>query len=307
MNCNNVKLKELMIESLNDETGIAGVPIVVVESRMQERIMAEGLQCGLSQIRKIIQRALDDWEIDKTTDELDYSKMRELGLPVQSGFTWHLKILPPEKIALYKSLRPEVKALIQLLREQNDPENLGVMPVNEATKRLVAQGFSEDDAKKIYAKDIIEDFGTSWGDNREWCYGLVREYEKTEEYKQWREEMEAESFEREARKYRFTEECETNDPIYGRLDQIAEQQGIDLDALEMKRNTMDEDEYLRRRKAIETRDVDEEAKWKQIIQMVYELPFDTLIDLRNLLWKGLPSPEYVMEFLEEKSKEKKGA
>jgi hypothetical protein len=70
---------------------------------------------------------------------------------------------------------------------------------------------------------------------------------------------------------------------------------------------MDEDEYLRRRKAIETRDVDEEAKWKQIIQMVYELPFDTLIDLRNLLWKGLPSPESVMEFLEKKSKEKKGA
>ncbi|MHA1389908.1 MAG: hypothetical protein ACTSR9_15880 [Candidatus Thorarchaeota archaeon] len=119
--------------------------------------------------------------------------------------------------------------------------------------------------------------------------------------------MEEESFEREARKYRFTEECETNDPIYGRLDHLAEQQGKDLHALKIMKGTMDEDEYLRKKKEIETRDADEEAKWKQIIQMVYELPFDTLIDLRNLLWKGLPTPEFVLEFLEQKSKRKKGA
>lgn len=305
--CNKVKLKELLFETLSDETGVAGVPIVIVERRMQERIKAQGFQCGLTQIHKIIQRALDDWEIDKTTDELDYSKMRELGVPVQSGFMWHLKILPPEKITLYKSLRPEVKALIQLLREQNDPENLGVMPVNQVTKRLVEQGFSEDDMKKIYAKDIIEHFGTSWGESQVWCYGLVREYEKTEEYKKRREEIEKESFEREVRRYRFTEECETTDPIYGRLDKLAEQQGEDLELLEMKRETMDEDEYIHQRKAIETRDADEEAKWKQIIEMVNELPFDILIDLRNLLWKELSTPEFVLGFLEKKLKEKKGA
>lgn len=109
------------------------------------------------------------------------------------------------------------------------------------------------------------------------------------------------------RKYRFTEEIETIDPIYGRLDQLAEQQAEDLDALEMIRNTMDEVEYLLQRKTIEMRDDDEEAKWKQIIMMVYELPFDTLIDIRNLVWKELPSPESVMKFLEQKSKEKKGA
>ena len=70
---------------------------------------------------------------------------------------------------------------------------------------------------------------------------------------------------------------------------------------------MDEDKYLRKKKEIETRDADEEAKWKQIIEMIYELPFDILIDLRNLLWKGLPSPEFVLGFLEKKSKEKKGS
>jgi hypothetical protein len=308
MACDKNQLKEILLEVLSDETGIAGVPIVVVEQRMREKIMAAGLRCGLSQIRKIIQRALDDWEIDKTTDELDYSKMRELGLPVQSGFTWHLKILSPEKSALYKSLKPEVKALIHLLREQNDPENLGIMPKDDAIKRLTEQGFSEDDTKRIYAKDIIEDFWISWGDDSSvWCYGLVREYEKTEEYKQWREEMEDQAAEKEMRRYRFTEECETTDPIYGRLDQLADRQGEDLDSLEMKRETMDEDEYLRKKKEIETRDTDEESQWKQIIEMIYELPFDILIDLRNLLWKELPTPEFVLEFLEKKSKEKKSA
>ncbi|TFG32418.1 hypothetical protein EU528_03665 [Candidatus Thorarchaeota archaeon] len=133
------------------------------------------------------------------------------------------------------------------------------------------------------------------------------EYKKTEEYKKWHEEMEEESFEREARRYRFTEECETNDPIYGRLDHLAEQQGKDLHALEIMKGTMDEDEYLHKKKAIEMRDADEEAKWKHIIQMVYELPFDTLIDLRKLLWKELPTHEFVLEFLENKLKEKKGA
>jgi hypothetical protein len=232
--------------------------------------------------------------------------MRELGLPEVGGFTWHLKLLGKKQTEFYKSLPAEAKALIRLLREQNDPEWLGVISKDEAVKKLSKQGFTEDDIESVYAKDTIEDFMTHWKSGPSvWCYGLIKEYEKTEEYKQWQEEMEEKSFEKEMRRYRFTEECETTDPIYGRLDQIAEQQGDDLETLEMKRATMDEDEYLRRKKAIETRDAEEEAKWNQIIEMVYKLPFDTLIDLRNMLWEKLPTPESVLEFLDKKSKDKK--
>ena len=67
----------------------------------------------------------------------------------------------------------------------------------------------------------------------------------------------------------------------------------------------DEAEYLRKRDVIKTRDTDEETKWRQIIELVYKLPFDTLIDLRNLLWEELPTPEYVLDFLDKKSKKKR--
>ena len=49
----------------------------------------------------------------------------------------------------------------------------------------------------------------------------------------------------------------------------------------------------------------EEAKWNQIIEMIYKLPFDTLIELRNMLWEKMPSPGVVLKFLDKKSKEKK--
>ena len=117
--------------------------------------------------------------------------------------------------------------------------------------------------------------------------------------------MDEKAAEREMRRYRFTEECETTDPIYGRLEEIAEKRWYKLEVLENKRGKMDEEEYLRRKKIIENRGADEEAKWNQIIEMVYKLPFDTLIELRNMLWEKLPSPGVVLKFLDKKSKEKK--
>ena len=306
MNCNESKLKEIMLEVIGDETGVAGVPVLVVERRMIEKAIADNIDCDIDDIRAIIQKSLDDWEIDKTIDELDFSRMRDLELPEVSGFTWHLKLLSSEKTDFYKSLRPEAKALIRLLRVQNDPEWLGVISKDEAVKNLSQQGFTVDDLESVYAKDTVEDFMTHWKNGPSvWCYGLVKEYEKTEEYKQWQEEMEEKSIEKEMRRYRFTEECETTGPIYKRLDEIAERRWLALEALENRRDKMNEEEYLRKKKAIEKRGAGEEARWSQIIEMVYRLPFDTLIDLRNMLWEKLPSPKVVIEFLDKKSKEKK--
>ena len=304
MSCDKSKLKEIMFRAISDETGIAGVPVQIVVRRMKKQIIALDMSCNDKDVNRTIQRALDAWEIDKTLDEASYEMMRDIGLPERSEFIWHLKILSEEKRAFYKSLKPAAKALIRLLREQDDPEHRGEILKNLAIRKLTAQGFSETDLKHIRAPDIIEEF---YGSPVEaGSYELVKEYEKTDEYKQWQEEMEEKSFQKMIRRYRFTEECETTDPIYGRLDQLAEQQGEDLEALEMKKATMDEDEYLRRKRAIETRDADEETKWNQIIEMVYKLPFDTLIELRKMLWKELPTPEVVLDFLDKKSKEKEG-
>ena len=306
MICNESKLRKIMFEVINDETGIAGVPIQIVERRMQDQITELNLRCRINDIKQVIQRALDDWEIDKTLDEVSYKMMRQIGLPERSEFIWHLKVLSEEKKEFYRSLKAESKALIRLLREQDSPEHRGEIPRDLAIKKLSEQGFSEDDLKHIYAEDTIEDFYTSWdGKSHVRTYGLVKEYARSEEYKLLQKEMEEKSLEREMRRYRFTEECETTDPIYGRLDQLAEQQWEDLEALEMKKEAMDNKEYLRKKRAIESRDADEEAKWNQIIEMVYKLPFDTLIDLRKMLWEKLPSPEFVLDFLDKKSKEKK--
>ena len=117
--------------------------------------------------------------------------------------------------------------------------------------------------------------------------------------------MDEKAAEREMRRYRFTEECETTGPIYKRLDEIAERRWLALEALENRRDKMNEEEYLRKKEAIEKRGAGEEAKWSQIIEMVYKLPFDTLTELRNMLWEKMPSPGVVLKFLDKKSKEKK--
>jgi hypothetical protein len=306
MSCDKSKLKEIMFEVISDETGIAGLPIPIVERRMQNQITELNLQCEINDIRQIIQRSLDEWEIDKTLDEVSYEMMREMGLAEKSEFIWHLKALSKEKAEFYKSLKPEAKALIRLLREQDDPEHRGEIPREFAIKKLADQGYSKDAVRYAHVEDTIEDFYTSWGDERSVrTLGLVKEYEKTEEYKQWQEEMTEKSIEKEMRRYRFTEECETTSPIYERLDEITDKRWHDLEVLENKRGKMDEKEYLRRMRAIETRDADEETKWNQIIKMVYKLPLDILIKLRKMLRERLPTPESVFEFLDKKSKEKK--
>jgi len=298
MNCDEPKLKEIIIEAIRDETGIAGVPIEVAEKRVLKKSKDVGMDCNLNQIRDLIRKLLDDWEIDKTIDELDFGRMRELGLPEASGFTWHLKVLAPEKIEFYRSLEPKTKALVRLLRERNDPQRLGVMPKEEAIKLLTEQGF-ENSLEFIFARDTIEDFATIWGGKSNvWCYGLVKEYEKTEEYKQWQEKTLDEATEREAFRYRTSEEFEITDPIYGHLDRLAERREEDLERLSMKRRKMNKEDYLLKKTAIETRDEEEEKRWNEIIDAVYSLSFDDLIALQKLfLGKELPHLEEVRKFL----------
>ena len=305
MSCDERSLKEVLFEALSDETGIAGVPLQIVVERMSAQIATLKMKCNNGDIIHVIQEALDAWEIDKTLDEIPYKMMKELGIPVGSGFVWHLKALSKEKSEFYRSLEPAAKALIKLLREQNEPNRCGEIPREIAIKTLVEKGFSEEDVNHIYVKDTIDEYCTSWGDDSGvWTYGLVDEHRKTEEYKQWYEESMRKASEKEAMRYRFTEECETIDPIHGRLDGLAEKRGEDLEKLELRRDMMSREEYLQRKKAIEERDADEEAKWNRVIEMVPTLPFDVLIDLRNLLWEGVPPPDDVLTFLDMKLSDK---
>lgn len=297
------RLWEILIDTIRDETGQAGVPISVVEKRVEEQASAERIDVTKSQIKTMIQRGLDEWIIDKTVDELSDKKMRELGIPFDSGFIWHLKILTAEKTEFYKSLKPEAKALIRLLREQNDPRRMGIMPREIAAQKLEEQGFT-DDLKHIYAEDTIEDFMASWGDDLNvWCYGLVKEYQKTEEFKKWLQEVTDKDAEKEARRYRMNTECEITGPIHGHFEQLADKQWEDLEKLMIKKDKMSEQDYLLKKAVIETRDGEEEKQWNEIIEAVYDLDFNDLIALQTL-FRGevLPPLAEVENFLRAKNK-----
>jgi hypothetical protein len=293
------KLWSILIDSTRDETGLAGVPLEVVERRVIELAAAQGIDVDKSQIEALIQRSLDEWIIDKTVDELSDKKMKEIGIPVDSCFIWHLKVLTAEKTEFYKSLKPEAKALIRLLREQNDTRNMGIMPRRIAAQKLEEQGFTND-LEHIYVRDTIEDFITSWGDDLDvWCYGLVREFEKTEEYKKWHQEVMDKAAEKEARRYRMNTECEITGPIHGHLEDLAEKRWEDLEELEMNRNKMGKQEYLHKKAVIESRDEEEETQWNAIIEAVYGLEFNELFDIQAIfLSKELPSVDEVRVLLD---------
>ncbi|MHA1389909.1 MAG: hypothetical protein ACTSR9_15885 [Candidatus Thorarchaeota archaeon] len=105
--------------------------------------------------------------------------MSELGIPETNGFIWHLYVLTEQKRDFYESLRPKEMALIRLLRNQNREGYLSDMPKQDAIRILDEEGFSNH-LEHIHVEDTIKTFGTIWeGKNNVWCYGLVKEFEKT--------------------------------------------------------------------------------------------------------------------------------
>jgi hypothetical protein len=193
-----------------------------------------------------------------------------------------------------------------LLREQDIPKHRGEIPYDEAIKKLMKEGFSENDAEHIYVEDTIETFGAFWEGMQDiWCYGLVKEFEKTEEYKQWQEEVSERAAEREARRYRVSEEFEITDPIYAHLDMLAEKREIDLEELDRKRKKMSKEEYLLKKAAIETRDEEDERRWSAVMNTVDSLNFKDLIALQKMfLGKELPSLDDVEAFISTLRKKK---
>jgi hypothetical protein len=298
MGCDEERLRTIMLAAIADETGIAGVPLALVKQRIKEQSQNQGMECDDSLIQSVIDEALNEWVIDKTLDELSYERMRELDIPETSGFIWHLKVLAEQKRNFYMSLRPEEKALIGLLRNQNREGHFGEMPKHEAIRILEEQGFSNH-LEHIHVEDTIDDFMTRWDDTPNlWCYGLVKEFEKTEEYKKWQEEMLEQATEKEARRYRMGEEFEITDPIYAHLDMLSEKREIDLEELDRKRRKMSKEEYLLKKAVIETRDEEEEKRWNAIMDTVYSLNFKDLIALQKLfLGKELPSLDEVEKFI----------
>ncbi|MHA2425823.1 MAG: hypothetical protein ACXAEF_13615, partial [Candidatus Thorarchaeota archaeon] len=292
-------LNEALFDILGKATDLAGVPCAVVKREMFDYITQNNLSHSEEDVKRVINKALNDWTINKTIDELSYARLREYGLPEESGFTWHLKIMTPEETEEYRSLRPEEQALIKLLRMQNELTNLGRMPKKEAIEILTELGFSNH-LEHLGKEDIIEEFGTFIKGVNVWCYGLVQEWYKTDEYKQMQEEADQRYAEKEYRRMRSLDDSEVTQYLFGRLEELSVIEEEELFQLSRKKNEMTEEEWKQEKRSIEERNEQEENILNSFIEKVYSLSYDDLLELQKVFNGKLPPLSEVQKFFEKK-------
>ena len=197
---------KLLVEILKKESGWAGTPLVLVRERLNDSARNHGLALDDHGVDVVIQHALDKWVVDKTIAELDLKMDKELGLPWGLP-TWHLKLLSPEETEWHRNLKPLAKVIIRLLRDQNDPQTLGSMPIENGRKALIDAGFADVD-KYPYVVDKVRHFMSNGDGEMQPWFGLIHEFEKTEEYKQWSEDQSQRYLEKEARYMRMLEDLD---------------------------------------------------------------------------------------------------
>lgn len=299
MDCEEMIRQELL-RILNEPVGVAGTPLCVVERKLRAYISELSPDCSTDQIHRVIQKGLDEWVIDKTIDELTDTQKIEMDILLSDVFTWHLKILSNEEANAYRNLDSKGQALIRLLREQNDTKWLGEISRDEATGILADQGF--EDPEHAYAGSNVEEFSTFYKGSSEsiWCYGIKKEFEKTEEYQQWQEELAEKAMEEELRGMRLAREDNLTGPIYEHLEEMARKRDEQMCAFWGPDEEVSEEDWAIKAKELEERDAEEEATWESIIDRIQDLPDDDLENLRKLLKKRMLQQSAILRFLEEK-------
>jgi hypothetical protein len=205
-NAKDTQLQRFLIEILEQDDGRFGMPLVAARQQLIAKAQDHRIECGQKTADDTIQQALDAWTIDKALSPLPIQLEEELDLDPPGPF-WHLKVLSPEERDMYRFLAPVEKALIRLLRKQNEPGRRGQLPIKEAERLLSNQGF-EDIREYMWIRDVVKTSFRYEGDELVDYYRLVQEYEKTEEYKQQGEKMLDEHLEKERWRMELMEELE---------------------------------------------------------------------------------------------------
>ena len=197
---------KLLVEILKKESSRAGTPLVIVRKCLNDSARNHGLALDDQGVDIVIQHALDKWVVDKTIAELDLKMDKELGLPWEFP-TWYLKLLSPEETEWHRNLKPLAKAIIRLLRDQNDPRTLGSIPTEIGRKALIDAGFA-DVHKCPFVVDKVRSFMSYVDGEMQWWFGLIHEFEKNEEYEQWSEKQSQRYLEKEERYQRMLEDLD---------------------------------------------------------------------------------------------------
>jgi len=206
MNNKKKKIEKLLLMTLEEDSSRVGTPLVVVKNRLTKGMVELGLGCDEALTDETIKHALDSWIIDKIIAYVPEKDEIELGLPLGLP-TWHLKLLTPEETDWHQSLSSLDRAIIQLLREQNNPRTLGSIPTEIGRTALIDAGFTDVD-RYPFVVDKVRSFMSNVDGENKWWFGLIEEHEKTEEYRQWSEEQSQRYFEREERYQRMLEDLE---------------------------------------------------------------------------------------------------
>ena len=206
MNNKKKNVERLLLMTLEEDSGRVGTPLVVVKNRLTKAMPKSGLGCDEALADETIKRALDSWIIDRIIAYVPEKDEIELGLPLGLP-TWHLKLLTPKRTDWYRHLNSLDRAIIQLLREQNNPRTLGSIPTEIGRKALIDAGFTDVD-RYPFVVDKVRSFMSNVDGENKWWFGLIEEHEKTEEYQQWSEEQSQRYLEKEARYMRMLEDLE---------------------------------------------------------------------------------------------------
>ncbi|TFG04249.1 hypothetical protein EU538_12565 [Candidatus Thorarchaeota archaeon] len=188
MNCDSEFIEATLIELIESHPEEYGIPLEKAVILLLRFSRDEGKGCTEDDIRNIIEQLLDDWIINKTLDHVSQDDAKEFSITPMRP-VWHLKLLSDQESKRYRNLDEREKALIKILREKTDPEDLGRMRVDEAVELLRQEGLTED-TEHIYVEDVIRtSFDVVQGELIP-CYEIVDEFSKTPE---WKAEMERQS------------------------------------------------------------------------------------------------------------------
>jgi hypothetical protein len=288
----------MLVEILNEASDWAGTPLLAVKRLLAKRAAKKGLDISEEDIADAISHALGSWKIDKTIAELPDDAAAELGVTPGRPI-WHLKLLTHDESAKLQRLSPLEQATIQLLREKDEPR-IGAIPEEEGRRILAEKGFLVE-GLSFGIPGLVRTFFCYDKSKLEPWFGLIEEYEKTEEYKKHMEEMSEKAAEKEWREMRLDDESEVTGPIYSRLEEISFQREVDIDRLLARKSKMDKGQWESKKEKIEKRNKREEKLWEKILNKIPGLSYEQLKELQLLFKKGLPSPSKVIEFIEKEA------
>jgi hypothetical protein len=203
------KLEGLLLRIITQKSNWAGLPLELAKRIFINAANEQGLPCSERDFSATLSRLLDSWKVDKAIAELSDEFAKKLGLSYGEP-VWHLKVLTQEESEMFQNLDELDKAILRLLRKQNNPQHLGAIPIEEGRKILQEQGFSVEDAS-FHIEDYVREYSAFKNDESIWWIGLIWAHERTEEYQKIREKQMKEYDKKEARRLQMIEESECED------------------------------------------------------------------------------------------------